>query len=344
MNTMPIRALSLCAMGLTVLSLGACGSDTPAFRENALPEGMPATVQDADATASHVPASTQGSEDNLPHTGGEPAADNPAGDEDTLVAACSKEAMLARSKQVVDLSWAPRQLEEGMSVTLENRSIAYSGELGSVVMATATSLRYTAPQGIGTPAEIALVVSRAGSAVGECLVRLVPDESIGIHDDGTTRGLVGSVYTLVEDTQRLPDFAAMVPVGDIVVQNLDVPNRAFDYGFPGVDETLIEWFGIRFEGVLAIENAGAYEFRLTSDDGARLVIDDELVVDNDGQHAVRSVNGTAQLTRGMHTLRVDYFQGPRYHIALQLLWRPAGSGAAFTIVPPEVLSRPATSP
>lgn len=354
MFKMPVTARAFYVLGLVIVNLPGCGTETPAFRDQALPAGeanavvaTPSEVTDSGArNEAGVDSAQQGSSDNntnsIPNS--IPPDNGSVQTDEQEPPACAQGAMLARSKQVIDLSWAPRLLSDDMSVALENRNGAYTGGLGAVAMVSATTLRYTAPQAVNALGDIAIIVSRGDAVIGECLVRLVPDESIGVPDDGLTRGLVGSVYNLTADSKELPDFSMMTAIGDIVAQNLDVPNRAFDYGFPGVDENLIEWFGLRFQGQLAIERAGTYDFRLTADDGARLYIDDQLVVDNDGLHSVKSVNGKISLAKGMHTIRVDYFQGPRYYIALQLLWRPAGSGAAFTIVPPEVLSRPATNP
>ncbi|GAA3309712.1 hypothetical protein GCM10020295_75090 [Streptomyces cinereospinus] len=49
-------------------------------------------------------------------------------------------------------------------------------------------------------------------------------------------------------------------------------------------------------GNLAAPGAGTYAFRLTSDDGSRLWIDDQLVVDHDGLHGAEPKDGTVQLT------------------------------------------------
>ena len=47
---------------------------------------------------------------------------------------------------------------------------------------------------------------------------------------------------------------------------------------------------------------------MDSDDGAVLEIDDEVVVDNDGNHAPRTIAGHVPLRRGLHKFRLRYFQ------------------------------------
>ena len=63
------------------------------------------------------------------------------------------------------------------------------------------------------------------------------------------------------------------------------------------------------EGSLYVDG-GSYEFRLGSDDGSLLYIDDELIIDNDGGHSFASVTGSVDLEEGYHSLRLEYFQGP----------------------------------
>lgn len=87
---------------------------------------------------------------------------------------------------------------------------------------------------------------------------------------------------------------------------------------------------------LSVPSAGNYEFRLTSDDGSRLVIDDAEVIDNDGLHGAESKEGTVALEAGFHDLRVEYFDNTNDNI-LRLEWRPPGT-TDFVVVPSSVLS------
>lgn len=66
-------------------------------------------------------------------------------------------------------------------------------------------------------------------------------------------------------------------------------------------------FALRFEGYIKIEADGIYEFRTSSDDGSVLMIGNELVVDNDGEHAAMEKSGMLPLRKGFHPIRVQYF-------------------------------------
>jgi hypothetical protein len=130
-------------------------------------------------------------------------------------------------------------------------------------------------------------------------------------------GLRGDVYNISRFTHRLPNFHKLKPVGTIYTASLNVPAQDFLQGFPGVTKRF-EWFGIDYTGRFWIAKPGIYRFLLTSDDGARLYIDDQLVTDNDGQHPPETRFGSLALAGGIHRMEVAYFQGPRFQVALEL--------------------------
>ncbi len=129
--------------------------------------------------------------------------------------------------------------------------------------------------------------------------------------------LKGTIYHLPIDTQRLPNLERLKPQGVIYTTSLNVTARSFTEGFPGVTRR-IEWFAIDYQGTFWVEEAGKYKFSLASDDGSRLFIDDRQIIDNDGVHAEETAFGAAMLAAGLHRIRVTYFQGPGYSIALVL--------------------------
>ncbi len=129
-------------------------------------------------------------------------------------------------------------------------------------------------------------------------------------------GLMGKIYELPENTTKLPDFDTMKAVGTLFVKKIDVPRRDWRTGFPGVSRH--EWFGIVYTGSFKVKKAGHYTFRLYSDDGAKLFIDKKLVIDNDGVHGPGSRLGEFDLDASRHSIRIEYFQGPQWEIALQL--------------------------
>lgn len=134
----------------------------------------------------------------------------------------------------------------------------------------------------------------------------------------------GQVFPLEANAPKLPtDYTKLKPVSVLYACEWDIAPRQWDQGFPGVADRF-EWFAIRYAGAFHLAEAGEYAFRISSDDGAKLTIDGKLVIDNDGQHPPQAKSGKAQLTAGDHEMVLEYFQGPRYEINLQLWVTPPG--------------------
>ena len=66
-------------------------------------------------------------------------------------------------------------------------------------------------------------------------------------------------------------------------------------------------FAFEFTGYIKIAKADIYNFFIESDDGSKFFIDDTEVVNNDGDHGTVEKEGKAALKKGMHKIRVIYF-------------------------------------
>ncbi len=149
-----------------------------------------------------------------------------------------------------------------------------------------------------------------------------------------SHALKGEIFLIPKGTRRLRSIRWQSPVGTIYTEELDIPKRDFREGFPGITDRF-EWFAIRYTGSFHVMEGGKYRFRLRSDDGSRLYIDNRLVVDNDGAHPARTKKGRVRLSEGNHTIRVEYFQGPRFSVALQLwILPPGGQSIIFRLDKP----------
>jgi cytochrome c2 len=67
-------------------------------------------------------------------------------------------------------------------------------------------------------------------------------------------------------------------------------------------------YAMHFEGFFKVPKSGKFTFILHSDDGSRIYLDDKLVVEADGVHAVLTGQGAIELKEGTHRVAVDYFQ------------------------------------
>lgn len=152
-------------------------------------------------------------------------------------------------------------------------------------------------------------------------------DSTGAFGDSIpiSNGFMGRLYLLKEGIDSLPRFDTMEPAGlPMYVATLNIPDRNWSDGFPGLRQRN-EWFGLDYKGTFKVNKMGQYQFRLVSDDGARLYIGNHILIDEDGTHPSYSKAGTITLDRdSTYPIEVQYYQGPRYRLALQLFWTKAG--------------------
>lgn len=156
-------------------------------------------------------------------------------------------------------------------------------------------------------------------------------------------GLIGNIYYRPTNaTWNVNSTTDLITHGTRVNQivqlsQMNIPERSFSDGFPDpgggkvqndANEDLIEWFALDMTGFFRIDDpakTGQYQFALVSDDGVILRIDNQDVIVNDNQHPTtwNCATQAANFAAGVrHDVSLRYFQGPRYYITLQLLWRP----------------------
>ncbi|WP_307300582.1 PA14 domain-containing protein [Flavobacterium sp. SORGH_AS_0622] len=70
---------------------------------------------------------------------------------------------------------------------------------------------------------------------------------------------------------------------------------------------LERYIGLKFNGYIFVPETGNYTFSTLSDDGSKLFIDDELIVDNDGIHWANEAYGAVKLEKGFHKINISYF-------------------------------------
>ena len=119
-------------------------------------------------------------------------------------------------------------------------------------------------------------------------------------------GLIGEYYKLEE---RLGDEHE-VPVGQkpwLVRIDRQVNFAEASGEFYG--SKLSDHFMVRWSGTITVETDGSYEFATTSDDGSRLYIGDQRVVDNWGPHSMTRKTGTIDLKAGTHPIKILFQEG-----------------------------------
>ncbi len=132
------------------------------------------------------------------------------------------------------------------------------------------------------------------------------------------------------DWQAIPDFAKLAPKRQGVVAAPDLTPRLARTGY-----------AFEFTGFLDVPATGLYAFNLISACGAKLILDDTVVIDADGYHSIAKTAGTIALKSGLHKFSLPYYQGQRQMLQaddfLQLTW--SGPGFADQPVPVAAFSR-----
>lgn len=95
----------------------------------------------------------------------------------------------------------------------------------------------------------------------------------------------------------LPDFTNLTAIKHGISHNFSLEKRERNNDF-----------GFRYFAQIEVPKTGSYQFFLTSDDGSQLLIDNKLIIDNDGLHDALTKNTSVNLTAGSHRFEVLFFQ------------------------------------
>jgi len=158
-------------------------------------------------------------------------------------------------------------------------------------------------------------------------------------EDAVQPGLSCNLHNLAswDGNTTLPQaLANNPPVGNFLLANFSVPDSQASLGFPGMPAALRalvgnEGYALDCYGYLNVATSGQHTFKLLSDDGSRLVIEQAVVIQNQGLHAPATVSASLELQRGPNKINVTYYQGPYTQIALELKW--SGPNTAEQVVP-----------
>jgi len=188
----------------------------------------------------------------------------------------------------------------------------------------------------------------AGDAIGKFAKFVPPTIANGkVYMATFSNQLV--VYGVGTPVKREPDN----PTSTLTGVRYEYYNGAYDYlpnfdalasaktGFlsnfvlsPAATNTLN--YAFRYKGYIDIPSDGYYNFYTNSDDGSRLYIGDNLVVDNDGLHATVENYGSIGLKKGKHAITELFFQKAGGAV---LETRYSGPGITKQLIPNSVLFR-----
>ncbi|MEO1438108.1 MAG: PA14 domain-containing protein, partial [Bacteroidota bacterium] len=123
-----------------------------------------------------------------------------------------------------------------------------------------------------------------------------PFQYTWLHEAGFDQP--GIQYRYYHDTLSiLPDFDTLAPIDYGFADSFDISGRLED-----------QYFAFQMIGKLDLPTSGDYTFSTRSDDGSKLFIGPDLVVDNDGLHSAQTRTGTITLAAGTHDIEVQFFE------------------------------------
>jgi hypothetical protein len=162
-------------------------------------------------------------------------------------------------------------------------------------------------------------------------VSLAPPTAEGLSDVGPVEPGVSlrawSIEQSMGELMRL--VPGQTPNVSRLVERIDLSGAQ---AFGGLEDRFIA----EIRGFIRVDEAGMHNFRLSSDDGSRLWIDNRPVIDHDGLHGPDPKLGNLELGVGLHALRMMMFDDEGGEL-LRLEWqRPGQSG--FEILGADALS------
>ncbi|HZY36033.1 MAG TPA: alpha/beta hydrolase-fold protein [Mucilaginibacter sp.] len=109
---------------------------------------------------------------------------------------------------------------------------------------------------------------------------------------------------------KLPDFSKLKPVKSGIADSTFSLDK-----LPAQNN-----FGLLLDGQIEVKEDGYYLFGLISDDGSKLYLDNQLLIDNDGLHGSDDAKSyIVPLKKGFYPIKIEYFQKDGGH-ALNLVY------------------------
>lgn len=206
---------------------------------------------------------------------------------------------------------------------------AYSGR----VRIENDDIIYTPPNGfIGEDYFIYAVGDLDGNYdIGYCYITVDdPIDYFQSLDVQPKPGLSVNYYITDPDLIVLPNFDNMTFYKTDVVGNVDYGKTLDEFATSRRRDEV----GASFKGYIKVPETDEYYFFLSSDDGAKLLIDNVSITEDIRPHSFQERVGTVKLEAGYHLIRLDYWDNSEI-AGLQLAIM--GGGLNKQIIPPSML-------
>ena len=200
------------------------------------------------------------------------------------------------SKPIIKVEYKPGELKPTITMSADmGAQIIYSfNQMDPMVSSSA----YTAPFTINKSTKINAIASYRGR---DAIISAIASQEVKVYEWKNaikiSKPKPGITYKYFEPTGK-------VDLGSI---NNNPTSTGIADIISNSKKQRTDKFSFEFTGYIKVERDGIYTFFSDSDDGSMLYIDDEEIVNNDGNHGNVEKSGKAALKKGYHKIKVLYF-------------------------------------
>lgn len=188
---------------------------------------------------------------------------------------------------------------------------------------------YTSPAGFTGADTFFYIMQTANGAAATGYVSVEVLEVRPADQLGTSRPGLAVAYYDLPGAEQLPDFSTLTPYARDYLPEINFPRG---YGFFATSGR-VEYVGAVFHAHVRIPETGYYTLSVESDDGSRLSLGDEVLIENDGVHGMTERAAGRALEQGWHRLTVEFFEQTGTQ---GLITRIEGPGIPKQPIPPDM--------
>jgi alpha-L-fucosidase len=156
---------------------------------------------------------------------------------------------------------------------------------------------YTGPFTIDHTSTVSARSFRAGMPVSQVSQLIIPKIS-PLPAKEVNNVIAGLHYKYFEGNwDSIPDFSTLTPASEGICSTLSLAFKKQP-----------DYYAVDYRGYISVPVQDVYTLYLASDDGSRLYIGDELLIDNNYQHGIVEKSGIIALCAGMHPVHITFFE------------------------------------
>jgi len=230
-----------------------------------------------------------------------------------VVAAASAETggepdLASFNSHVTKIEQAAKGMQGDLAKAAEAKAKAKAAEAAAKAAAQAVAEAKAAEA-----AALSKAAEAAAKAAAQAKARAAEPKSSGDESNGEpstparNAGITMEVYYTPSNQRNLNSYNTWGQTPRIRKRHANINYAGTGAPWPDMSGRK-DHFYVRWTGAVVIKESGRYNFFLTSDDGSRMFIAGNMVVNNDGLHGMRERSGNRQLNTGKHPIRVDMFE------------------------------------